>query len=283
MLSGLFGGGAMDTMAQSIGKFAGVDAGAGKSILSMLGPVVLGVLGQQQRSAGLDAGGLASLLDSQKGQIAAAIPAGLADHLSAAGLIDKAEAGWRSGTAAASTAGSRIAGAGQSAYARTSAATSQWPYWLLALAVLGGLAWYALGRQGSETVAELPRPATVRPATGTVGMAPADLTVGGVNLANQVNSSVGTLRSVLPGITDVASAQAALPKLHDATAQLNEISNLATKLSPEGKSTLAKLIAAVRPSIDQMCDKVLATPGVGGVAKPAIDELRGRLDTLSRA
>lgn len=280
MLSGLFGGGTLDTMAQSIGKFAGVDAGSSKSILGMLGPVVLGVLGQQQRSAGLDASGLASLLSSQKGQIAAAIPSGLLDQLSAAGLIDKAEGTLRSGVAATSAAGSRIAGAGQAA---TKAAPSQLPYWLLGLAVLSGLAWFAFGRSGSETVAELPRPATVQPATGTVGAASADLTVGGVNLANQVNSSVGTLRSVLPSITDVASAQAALPKLHQATAQLNEISSLATKLAPEGRSTLAKLIAAAKPTIDQMCDKVLATPGVGGIAKPAIDELRGKLDTLSRA
>jgi hypothetical protein len=114
-------------------------------------------------------------------------------------------------------------------------------------------------------------------------MAPADLTVGGMNLANQVTSSVGALRSVLPGITDVASAQAALPKLREATAQLSEVSNLAAKLSPEGKSALAKMIAAATPAINQMCDKVLATPGVGDIAKPAIDELRGRLDTLSRA
>jgi hypothetical protein len=283
MLSGLFGGGALDTMAQSIGKFAGLDAASGKSMLGMLGPVVLGVLGQQQRSAGLDASGLASLLTAQKGQIAAAIPSGLADRLGAAGLIDKAEESLRSGAATASAAGSRIAGAGQTAYARTSAAASQWPYWLVALAVVAGLAWFAFGRHESETVAEAPRPATSRPATGTVGLAPTDLTVGGVNLANQVNSSVGALRSVLPGITDVASAQAALPKLHEATAQLNEVSNLATKLSPEGKSALAKLIAAARPSIDQMCEKVLAAPGVGGIAKPAIDELRGKLDTLSRA
>jgi len=287
MLSGLFGGAALDTMAQSIGKFAGLDGATSKSLLGMLGPVVLGALGQQQRSAGLDASGLASLLGSQKDQIAAAIPSGLADQLSAAGLIDRAAGTLRSGTAAASASGSRIAGAGQSAYATTRAATSQWPqwpYWILALAVLGGLAWYALGRHEGEKVAEVPRPAaTVQPATGTVGLAPADLTVGGVNLANQVNSSVGALRSVLPGITDVASAQAALPKLHEATAQLNEISNLATKLSPEGKTTLAKLIAAAKPTIDQMCDKVLATPGVGDIAKPAIDELRGRLDTLSRA
>jgi hypothetical protein len=284
MLSGLFGGGALDTIAQSIGKFAGIDGQSSKSLLGMLGPVVLGTLGQQQRSAGLDASGLASLLGSQKGQIAAAIPSGLADHLSAAGLIDRAAGAARSGAAATSAAGSRIAGAGQAAYATTKAATSQWPYWLLALAVLGGLAWYALGRHEGEKVAEVPHPAaTVQPATGTVALAPADLTVGGVNLANQVDKSVGALRSVLPSITDVASAQAALPKLHEATAQLNEISNLATKLSPEGKTMLAKLIAAAKPTIDQMCDKMLATPGVGDIAKPAIDELRGRLDTLSRA
>jgi Bacterial protein of unknown function (DUF937) len=291
MLSGLFGGAALDTMAQTIGKFAGVDAGAGKSIVGMLGPVVLGALGQQQRSAGLDASGLASLLGSQKDQIAASIPSGLADQLNAAGLIDRAAGGLRSGTETASAAGSRIAsasertvaGASRAAYATTSAASSQWPYWLAALVVLGGLAWFALGRQAGETVAELPRPAATQPATGTVGMAPSDLTIGGVNLANQVNSSVGALRSVLPTITDAASAQAALPKLREATAQLDEVSNLAAKLTPEGKSALAKLIAAATPTISQMCDKVLATPGVGGIAKPAIDELRGRLDTLSRA
>jgi hypothetical protein len=291
MLSGLFGGGTLDTMAQSIGKFAGVDTGSGKSLLGMLGPVVLGVLGQQQRSAGLDASGLASLLSSQKAQIAAAIPSGLADQLSAAGLIDKAEGSLRSGAAAASAVGSRmagtaertVAGASQAAYTASRAAPSQWPYWLVALAVVAGLAWFALGRPGGETTAELPRTAATQPAVGTVGMAPADLTVGGMNLANQLNSSVGALRSVLPSITDVASAQAALPKLHEATAQLNEISNLATKLTPEGRSTLAKLIAVTKPAIDQMCDKVLATPGVGDVAKPAIEELRGKLNALSRA
>jgi hypothetical protein len=291
MLSGLFGGGTLDTMAQTIGKFAGIGEGSSKTLLGMLGPVVLGALGQQQRSAGLDASGLASLLGSQKDQIAAAIPSGLADQLSTAGLIDRATGSLRSGAGAASAAGSRIAGAsertvagvGQAASARTSAGMSQWPYWLAALVVLGGLAWFALGRPASETVAELPRPAAMQPATGTVGMAPSDLTIGGVNLANQVTSSIGALNSVLPTITDAASAQAALPKLRQATAQLDEVSNLAAKLTPEGKSALAKLIAAATPNINQLCNKVLATPSVGGIAKPAIDELRGRLDTLSRA
>ena len=222
MLSGLFGGGTLDTMAQTIGKFAGIGEGTSKSLLGMLGPVVLGALGQQQRSMGLDAGGLASLLTSQKDQIAAAMPSGLADQLSAAGLIDGATGSLRSGAAAASAAGGRIAeasertisGLGQAASAMAGRpAASQWPYWLVAAAVLGGLAWFAFGRSGEDTVAQVSPPAMTRTATGTVGLAPADLTVGGMNLANQINASVGSIRAVLPGITDAASAQAALPKI----------------------------------------------------------------------
>jgi Bacterial protein of unknown function (DUF937) len=272
MLSGLFGGGALDTIAQSIGRFAGINESASKSILGMLAPVVLGALGQQQRNAGLDASGVASLLASQKDQIVSAIPSGLADQLSAAGLIDRAPA--RSEVES-------VAGRTSDRTARTTGSASQWPYWLAALVVVGGLAWYLMGRPG-EKVAEIPRPTTAQPET-TVGLATPNLTVGGVNLGNQVNSSMGTLRSVLPGITDTASAESALPKIREATAQLNDVSTRASNLPPEGKAALATLIAAAAPTINQMCDKVLATPGVSGIAKPAIDELRSKLDALSRA
>ena len=124
MLSGLFGGGTLDTMAQTIGKFAGIGEGTSKSMLGMLGPVVLGALGQQQRSMGLDASGLASLLTSQKDQIAAAIPSGLADQLSAAGLIDGATGSLRSGAAAASAAGGRMAEASERTVSRAGQAAT---------------------------------------------------------------------------------------------------------------------------------------------------------------
>ena len=292
MLSGLFGGGTLDTMAQTIGRFAGIGEGTSKSLLGMLGPVVLGALGQQQRSLGLDTGGLASLLTSQKDQIARALPSGLADQLSAAGLIDGATENLRGGAAAASAAGGRMADASERTFSRAtesatmaarSSASSQWPYWLVAAVVVGGLAWFAFGRSGEDTVAQAPPSPMTRTATGTVGAAPTDLTVGGVNLANQVNASVGSLKTVLPGITDAASAEAALPKLKEATAQLNEVSTRATQLSPEGKTILVKLIVAATPAINQLCDKVLATPGAGTVAKPAVDELRGKLDAIARS
>ncbi|MGY8661918.1 DUF937 domain-containing protein [Bradyrhizobium sp. UFLA05-109] len=281
MLSGLFGAGTMGTMAQAVGKFAGVGDGGGTSLLSILGPIVLGALGQHQRETGLDANGLASLLRSQKGQISAAIPAGLASQLSAAGLIDQAGAGVRSGMTAASAAGSRVASATErasSAYA-TATNTTQWPYWLAALVVLGGLAWYAFDRPGQQTVAEQTAPA--RPAT-TVGMAPPNLTVDGVNLASQVNTTIDSLKSALPSITDATGAQAALPKINAAISQLDDVGTRAAKLTPEGRTALAKLIAAAMPAINQMCDKVMAAPGVGPIAKPAIDDLRAKLDSLAR-
>jgi hypothetical protein len=83
----------------------------------------------------------------------AAIPSGLADQLGSAGLIDRAEAGVRSGMGTAAAAGNRMANASGQAAAGASrsalaATNTQWPYWLAALVVLGGLAWWALQRPG---------------------------------------------------------------------------------------------------------------------------------------
>ncbi|CCE11716.1 hypothetical protein BRAS3843_770014 [Bradyrhizobium sp. STM 3843] len=284
MLSGLLGGRTVDTMAQAIGKFAGTGEGGGKSLLAFIGPLVLGALGQQQRNAGLDATGLASLLRSQKDQIMAAIPSGLSDQLSASGLIDKAEAGARSGMSTAAAAGSRIAGVSERAgtgasQAAFAASRTQWPYILAAAVILGGITWYALQGPTEQRGAE--SAAVTRPSAGTVGVASPDFTVDGVNLASQVNSSLGTLKAALPTITDDASAQAALPKVNDAISQLDGITARAAKLSPDARSALAKQIIAATPAINQMCDKVLATPA-GTIAKPAIDNLRAKLDELAK-
>ena len=70
------------------GDFAGIDPNTSKSLLGMLGPIVAGVVGQQQRSAGLDSKGLTSLLTSQKDTIAAAMPSGFASLLGGTGLLD---------------------------------------------------------------------------------------------------------------------------------------------------------------------------------------------------
>jgi hypothetical protein len=301
MLSGLLGGDTLTAVTQSVGSFANMSEGASKSLVGMLGPVVMGALGQQQRTAGLDAAGLASLLTSQKDQIASAIPSGLADQLKAAGLIDRVGDGVRSGVTAASAAAGRFGdvaeraavGSSQATYAASnqaiqaarSASFAQWPVWVLGVIALAGLAWYFFGGSSGDKVAQQSRPVATEPAkpAETVGAAPATLTVAGVDLRSRLNSSVDILRTTLTGITDATSAQAALPKLQEAITQIDELGALSTKLPQSGRGAFASLIAAAMPTINQLCDKVLTTPGVGAIAKPKIDELRTKLDTLAKA
>jgi hypothetical protein len=91
------------------------------------------------------------------------------------------------------------------------------------------------------------------------------------------------LKTTLQGVSDAASAQASLPKLETSAADLDRVRELSAKLPVDGKSVLAALVTAARPSIEQLFDKVLAIPGVDAVAKPAIEALRAKLDALSKA
>ena len=69
-LTSLLGGTTTSALTNAIGQYAGIGDAGSKSLMGLLGPVVMGVLGQQQRASGLDATGLANLLASQKDNIA---------------------------------------------------------------------------------------------------------------------------------------------------------------------------------------------------------------------
>ena len=87
-LSSLLGGSSMNALTGALGKFAGLSGGQSTSLLGTLAPVVLGQLAQTQKSSGLDANGLTNLLNSQKNNIAAALPPEFAKLLEGTGLID---------------------------------------------------------------------------------------------------------------------------------------------------------------------------------------------------
>jgi len=53
-----------------------------------------------------------------------------------------------------------------------------------------------------------------------------NLMVGGVDVSKQVADSIANLRNTLGGVTDAASAEAALPKLRDITAQIDQVDGL---------------------------------------------------------
>ena len=69
-----------------------------------------------------------------------------------------------------------------------------------------------------------------------------NLVVGGVDVSKQVTDSIASLRSTLGGVTDAASAEAALPKLRDITAQIDQVDDLIGRMTPEQRKLLAGIV-----------------------------------------
>jgi hypothetical protein len=304
-LSSLFGGSSLDALAGAIGRYAGVGEGQARSLLGMAAPLVLGALGNQQRSQGLDASGLARMLTGQKDSIAAALPAGLTSLLGGTGLLDGISDRLRDTTAAATRAAQTGAARVQSATRTTTTAarpvatagTSRSWWWIIPLlAILAALAYYWYSNRGAERVAQPPppppAPTTTQPAkppapaptppTTTAAPSAQNLVVGGVDLRQRITDVFNQAKDTLGSVTDAASAQAALPKLKQVDTDLGGVSDLAKQLPADGKTALAALVKGAKPALDQLMDKVLALSGdVSNVLKPAIDAIKAKLDALA--
>src|SRR5215510_13393951 len=271
ILSSLLGGRDQTALAGAVGKYAGLGQNASGSLLGMLIPVVMGTIAQQQGARSLDANGIANLLAGQKDNIAAALPAGFANLLGGTGLLDSLGGAARTATAAAgqtarvtTSAARAIGDTGQ----RAAAVSLNWLYWVIPLLAIIALLIYFFAKPAEQVV---------QPSVPTIP----SLTVGGLDIRKEVTDSITNLRTTLAGITDTASAQAALPKLREVTAQIDRVDGLLGQLSPEQRKVLAGVVNPLIPSLNQLFDKVLAIPGVAELLKPTIDALRAKLTLLT--
>jgi hypothetical protein len=73
--------------AAGLSQVTGLDAGKAGQLLMMLAPLVMGALGRHANQRGLDAGGLASVLQTSHAQAQAQAPSGLGGILS--GMLDQ--------------------------------------------------------------------------------------------------------------------------------------------------------------------------------------------------
>jgi OmpA-OmpF porin, OOP family len=86
-LSSIFGD-KLGAIAGMLGNFAGIKNSSASSLLSMAGPVIMGVLGDQIKKGGLNLSGLITLLMGQKDSILGAAPQALAGLLGLGSLKD---------------------------------------------------------------------------------------------------------------------------------------------------------------------------------------------------
>ena len=310
LLGSLIGQGKIDAIASAVAGSNGTTPAAVKSILGYLTPAVMGVIGQQDPSSWANGAALSRFFASQKGMIEAALPAGLAGAVGGAAAM----AG-RVGQGASNVAGNIAAAAPRRpsmpspqatvSNDETSGGVPSWVWIVVAIAVLGALAYYftrpsapkvvekpaAVTQSAPATPAApaAPAPAPAVPAVPAVPAAPApavpavpalpDLGALGKQATDALNGVKGTLAS----ITDAASATAALPKLGEASAALDKVSGLAAALPAEAKKTLAGTVGPAVTELNGVMDKVMALPGVGDIAKPAVEGLRAKLKALTGA
>lgn len=144
-LTSLLGGSVLNSIASSVGRYAGIGEGPAQTLMGLVGPVVMGTLGRQQRAEGLDANGLGRLLASQKDNIGAAIPSGLSSLLPQ-DLLQGLDAKRRYDLSRGTDDLPRVAPAAMHRMVSETKpeAPSRWPLWLLPLAALAGLFWYLL-------------------------------------------------------------------------------------------------------------------------------------------
>lgn len=289
LLSSLFSGGTFNGLKQALGSYAGVSEGKAGTLLASLAPVVLGTLGQVTRKAGLDASGLSNLLVSQREDIADAMPPGLASMLPA-GMTDSLKRGTERVFARAENV-SRMAPE-QARYAAKEArgASSNWAYWALPILALAGLAWWFMAQPNAPQTAMTTAPATETAGRAATAVPPlpdlpsiSGLSAGGVPVGQNVAQVVDTVRSTLSGVTDEASARAAMPRLESVSKMLDDTQAAAGQLPAEGKTTLASYIRAASPVLKDQFEKVLAMPGVSGVLKPLADSVIGKIDRIASA
>src|SRR6516162_11794507 len=276
LLSSLVGGRDQNALIGAISKFTGLGQGASGSLLGMLAPIVMGTIGQHQSATrALDANGIANLFAGQKDNFAAALPSGFGSLLSGTGLLNSLGDAARTATArgseatrAATSAARAVGETSQRVASRAAATSSNWLYWLVPLAAAAALLLYFAVRPTEQVVQQ--------------GMNQAqNLAVGGIDVGKQISSSIASARTTLDGVSDVTSAQAALPKLQEVTAQIAKTGGEVGELTAEQRKAIAAVINPLMPAVNQVCDKVLAIPGVAEVLKPSVDSLKARLIALT--
>lgn len=304
LLGTLFGNSATSMIVETLASFLGIKGGVSRSLLAYLAPVVLGTVAKQLTSGGrsIDASGIQSLFADQSRNIQSALPAGLS--LGDFGDFAKMASAAVSGGAGHSSGQRDSHAPARGHVERREPEQSGFPSWLpwLALPLIALGAWLLLNRdkggkpvdKGNTVVAD--QTAKMREAMESAKKSGEDLADKAGATAKAVADSIpeidltafggdvtglfGKLTDTFKGITDVASAEAAVPGLKDLAGILDGYKATADKLPEAGKATVKEMVGTNLGTLQPIIDTVLAIPGVGDILKPIVEPMLKTLGAL---
>ena len=250
MLEGLLGGQGVSTLAGALGKHGGVNQDQAGSILGMLAPAALGTISNQVQDQGLDGPALATFLKGQEMNVAQAMPADFAKQLGGTGLLDGFSPNLDQAADVAKAGGSKL------------------PL-IIGAAAIAAAGWYFLGGGGEAPVD-----------TSAIESAQ-DFMVGDVDLGGQFGTVTTGLTDAFTGITDLASAEAAVPQLTDLSGQLGSLSETAGELSGAAQTGFQGIVGTALGALRPVIENAIEASGAGAILQPIADQILGTLEGMA--
>lgn len=285
MLSSMLGESKFNGLSGAISSFGGIGEGAARSLLGMLTPVVMGVLGREQRSRSLGVDGVMDMLQSQKAQITSALPAGVADSLRKTGLLGGAGYVERPTPKTVDTASRRTPP--PAARPTESHRGRNWGLIAVGVAALAVVLWGINRNRGPETepAQQTARPAveapprTQAPAAGAAGASA--LVVGNVDVGSEFNSIVDELSATMRGVSNEATAEAAMPQLTRLDAQLDMLAPLVDRLPSSAKPTFTDMAQARVDDLENEVERVRSMTNVPDTVKQTVAAVGSKLADMA--
>ncbi len=257
-LLGLIFGGGLNGILGTIGSVIGMKSGLVGKMLSFLAPVVMGLLGKQNKSAGWDISGFSKALEAQKSHLPK-MDGGLMNSLGIGDLMGSAKDAV-SDTAA--TVGSAVSGgvdqaantAGQAASGGMNILKMLLP--LILLAALAFLVWRFVISPGGED----PANNNTNPSISVPNID---------DLKGQLGGMFTGTTDAITGITDIPSAESARDTINGYTSRLDTLG--LSKLPDTMKSTVTEQFLGFSGQLDAPLKKAYEIEGVQNIVKPSID------------
>ena len=297
LLGSMFGSSGVDKLGSVLSAFSGVSRGNSTSLMGILAPLVIGVIKRKFMGGVSNASGLASLLQSQKPHINAAMPSGLADQLQSSGFL---------GSASGPSANTNVSGANntlESTATQTHTASqdvqprASWKKYIIpaiGVAVVGLLALRFLGgspenvtdaaNDAAATATEAATGAATEAATATGAAteaatdAIASVDIEGVG--TQFTDMFGGATDALSGITDVASAEAAVPALQGIGENLGGLTSQLEKIPESARGPLTSIVSSGVSALQPIVETAYAIPGDGPILEPIVNPIMETLQGI---